>query len=47
MPCRPAPGTLRLPGRRLGPGRDVLRVSFTARGAERATTRVAKVRVVR
>jgi hypothetical protein len=46
-----APGTtaytLRLPQRRLGTGRYVVTVSFTARGAERATTRVAKVRVVR
>jgi hypothetical protein len=39
---------LRLPGaRRLRPGRYVVSVSFTARGAERAATRVARVRVVR
>jgi hypothetical protein len=45
------PGTtgyaLRLPARRLAAGRYVVTVSFTARGAERATTRVAKVRFVR
>jgi hypothetical protein len=39
---------LRLPaGGKLRPGRYVLSVSFTARGAERATTRVAKVRLTR
>jgi hypothetical protein len=46
-----APGTtayaLRLPARKLGAGRYVVSVSFTARGAERATTRAAKVRFVR
>jgi hypothetical protein len=45
------PGTtgyaLRLPARRLAAGWYVVTVSFTARGAERATTRVAKVRFVR